>query len=435
MNWVKSNWLIVVLSVVALAALPSMYFFSSKLSKGLRDKVQRDAAAAEKDVSSSSVAYSIPDVKRPSAKVFEKNTDVNEILTKRIAEVREAIKSEGSLLGTEALKFNQGNHRPLVDGVFPAPGGISQKYQFAREFIENMPKRLLDEVGAKGPIDTARLAAELSDYKKSREERMKAVGGANAQADPEEAEKLKQELLAQRLDRYRAWAQQTNFYAEINTGLYNDIPMAVPNPIPPMSRLWDWQMRAWVLEDLLRGFALANANAAGGAEGNVTNGVVKRVVKIGISNQDYTDTPDETPPDQIVEAQVAEAKNPVTPDMTQSLTGRTSGPQSGNAYYDLRTATVELIVAPEKLPYLFDALSQVNFMTVLKVEMESVDAVDELTKGYYYGTDHVARATMTIETIWLRDWTKKLMPKTVRSELGIKDEAPAAPADGTQPPQ
>jgi hypothetical protein len=433
MNWVKSNWLIVVLSVVALAALPTMFFFSSKMSKGLRDKVQRDAAAAEKEVTGSTVSYGIPDVKRPDQKVFEKNTDVNEILTKKIAQVREAIKSEGALLGAEAVKFNQGNHRPLVDGVFPTPGGISQKYQFAREYIENMPKRLLDEVNAKGPMEPARLAAELADYKKAREERMKAVGGA-AQADPEEAEKLKQELLAQRMDRYRAWAQQTSFYAEISTGLFVDNPMQVPNPIPPMSRLWDWQMRAWVTEDLLRGFAQANAAAAGGAQGNVTNGVVKRVVKIAISNADYTDTADETPADQIVEAQVAEAKNPVAPDMTQSITGRYSGPQTGNRYYDLRTATVELIVAPEKLPYLFDALAQVNFMTVLKIEMENLDAVDELTKGYYYGTDHVVRATMTVETIWLRDWMKQYMPKTVKSELGIKDEAPA-PAGDQVPPQ
>lgn len=433
MNWVKSNWLIVVLSVVALAAAPAMYFFSSKLGKDLRDKVQKEAAAAANDVSNSKVTYSVPDVKAPDKKIFEKSADVNEILTKKIAEVREAIKSDGSLLGAEAVKFNQGDHRPLVSGLFPDPGagGISQKYQFARDFIENLPKQLLQDVNAQGPVDPARLSAELSEYKKAREERMRAVGGA-AQSDPADTAKLNEELLAQRLDRYRAWANQTSFYGDI--AIFNDIPTAVPNPIPPMTKLWDWQLKSWIYADLFKACALANKLAAGGGaeQGSVLTGVVKRIVKVSVQNQDYGDIPDDTPPEQLLEPQLGEGKNPVTPDMTVSVTGRYSGPSTGNRYYDMREVTVEMIVAPEKLPYLFDALARTNYMTVLKCELDTVDVVDDLSKGYYYGNDHVVRAMMTIETVWIRDWTKQYMPKTVRVSLGIQDTPPAG-VDGLPP--
>ena len=53
-------------------------------------------------------------------------------------------------------------------------------------------------------------------------------------------------------------------------------------------------------------------------------------------------------------------------------------------------------------------------------------AVTELASGYYYGDDHVSRAQITIETIWLREWTKQWMPPNVKVTVGL--EAPPAPA-------
>ncbi len=157
MNWVKANWLIIVLGVVALTALPTMYFFATKMNKEQRAKLDREVQADIKDVSASKVTYSVPDVKKPEAKAFEITTDVNEILTKRYADARTAIKEESALIGAEARKFNEGARKPLIDGIFPKPaeGDRSRVMNlFGGGRSRSVCRRaLLDGANAKGPVN------------------------------------------------------------------------------------------------------------------------------------------------------------------------------------------------------------------------------------------------------------------------------------------
>lgn len=434
MNWVKSNWLIIVLGVVALAALPTMWVFSSKMSKTMHATVEKAVKADLTDVgeNASKVTYSVADVKKPDSKAFEVKTDVNEILTKKFAAARDSIKKESAEIGIEAVKFNEDGHKPLIEGLFPKPAEADRNramYQFAREVIENFPQTLLNGANAKGPTDAVALGVSLGDYKRARQERQKAVG---TPWDQEEAMKLNQELLTLRMDRYKSWANQISFYADTN--IFVDLPETVPNPIPPMSRLWDWQLKVWIYQDLFKAMTLANSTAAGGGDGSVLTGPVKRVLKVTVEGPDYADTPDEladTPVSNDPSTIVA-TKDPVTPDQGVSITGRYSGPTTGNQYYDLRKVTLELIVSPKNLPALFDALTKTNYMTVLRCDMDKLDPEADLKVGYYYGDDHVVKATIQIETIWLRAWTKKYMPKTVRTALNIPEDKPA---EDQQPPQ
>lgn len=432
MNWIKSNWLIIVLSVVALAALPTMWYFSSQMNKRLRVQVDKEVQADWREVTASTVTYHIPDIKKPDSRAFEKTAPVNEILTKKFAEVRDAIKRESAQIGEEAVKFNQGNRKPLVDGLFPMPPAGDRNrvmYQFVRVFVENLPRDLLARAGARPPTDPDVLGQVLAEYKRSREERQRATQGTAV--SPEEAAKLEQELLAQRVDRYRAWANQTCFYADDQ--IFLDIPETLPNSLPSMAKLWDWQMKAWILEDLFKAFALANSTTAGGGDGSVLTGAIKRVMKIQIDGMDYHDVPDEQAGTVQPDPSAPPPKEPVTPDITVSVTGRYSGPRSGNQVYDLRVATVEMVVAPSRLAAFYDALVKTNYMTVLQVELTALQPEDDLKKGYYYGEDHVVKAQMKIETIWLRAWTKQYMPKTVRVQLNIPEDAPANPEE--LPPQ
>ena len=77
------------------------------------------------------------------------------------------------------------------------------------------------------------------------------------------ANKLNQELLEQRLGRYMQHASEISFYADpVQT--FPEVPTAVPNPLPPLSRMWDWQMRYWIHGDILRAITEANKVAGGG---------------------------------------------------------------------------------------------------------------------------------------------------------------------------
>ncbi len=61
-------------------------------------------------------------------------------------------------------------------------------------------------------------------------------------------------------------------------------------------------------------------------------------------------------------------------------------------------------------------------MTVTGVNIDKIDVLPELQMGYYYGSDPVVTTTLTVESLWLRDWTTRLMPDDVKVALGIETE-------------
>jgi hypothetical protein len=83
---------------------------------------------------------------------------------------------------------------------------------------------------------------------------------------------------------------------------------------------------------------------------------------------------------------------------------------------------IEVLVEWQRLPQFIASLAQTNFMTVLKTDIQDVDEYEALQKGYIYGTGDVVRATMLIESLWIREWTSALMPDDVKRAMGIAVE-------------
>ena len=108
-------------------------------------------------------------------------------------------------------------------------------------------------------------------------------------------------------------------------------------------------------------------------------------------------------------------------DHSISITGRMS-----NEVYDVRMIDCELIVATTHLPKLMDAIAHRNFMTVLNVRVAPADAFAAAKEGFIYGIEPVSKVNMQIETIWLREWTARMMPGELRNILGIQSDPPKA---------
>ena len=113
-------------------------------------------------------------------------------------------------------------------------------------------------------------------------------------------------------------------------------------------------------------------------------------------------------------------------DFNVSLSGRQT-----NRLYDVRYAIVKLLVDPERLPQVLDALAMQNFMTVLDMSVVTTNPYDALAQGYYFGSGSLAEVTLTLETVWLRDWTAEFMPRAVKEALGVpvKEEPPGEDPD------
>ena len=95
-------------------------------------------------------------------------------------------------------------------------------------------------------------------------------------------------------------------------------------------------------------------------------------------------------------------------------TGRRS-----NTIYDVIHAKVSLIVDYQQMPKVYEAFGKTNFMTILNCQTKDIDEYEALKQGYLYGPGDCVQIDLVIETLWLRDWTVRLMPERVKKTLSI----------------
>jgi hypothetical protein len=183
--------------------------------------------------------------------------------------------------------------------------------------------------------------------------------------------------------------------------------------------LYQWDL--WMMSDVIS--AVRMVNTENGKPTAVEQSVVKRIDRLAATSFSALEIP--------VEASSSATSLPVTPatpgaevkpDYKVSITGRSTS--MANPDYDVRNVVLTAVVSSERLPALLDALSRVNFNTVLEVKLADVDTKADLEKGFYYGNDHVVRATITLETVWLRQWMSPVMPVSVKKALGVPEPTP-----------
>ncbi len=468
LQWIKSHLVVVICSVVILAAPITAYVISSGMIEETRNEL-RSAAGTLKDLDrykSSTVSIEVPGGTTVS---------VSGVANPRlIAAYRDAvgrISGEAEKVHAAGLEHNRrfGNRDRTADDVlpghFPAPGNVTQ--------LDNMPYRmheallgvyatLLDEVGAGMPPDPAKIAETLE------RRRMVFVAGQRKDSvedlDAEETSAMRQELADMRLSLYRSAVtgedgqKPIRFYADESV---LGLPPA-PNGKMSLAAMFEWQWRYWIAQDVLHALAAANGDddelkgpvkrllslqvqelGSGGGSGDDsrggsgmgsgsmgmgmgTSGAGRAGMNMGGGFGDtsggavatdaasFTGTVDPAVVDPAAEARV---------DPTLSLTGRSS-----NSVYDVRTVRCRIVAATSGLPKVLDAVAAQNFMTIVNVRIEPADAFAAAAEGFIYGVEPVSIVTLDIETVWFREWTADMMPPDLRSTLGIQS-APQTASD------
>jgi hypothetical protein len=256
--------------------------------------------------------------------------------------------------------------------------------------------------------------------------------------DDAQLQLLRKQLVEKRLQLYSDAASSTAFYADIrDLGLPGSA--AEVGKEPSESVFFEWQWRTWIIEDVLAAMAAANKPYK-----SVIDAPVKRVLSVAVRPEaganpsaGAAEAPAEPPPADGSGAPVAAAapsfppidpKAPISYDFSKSLTGRVS-----NQMYDVRYATIRLVVATAALPEVLNAISRQNFMTVTSLDMRPADAFAAADDGYIYGAAPVSEVRMTVESLWLRQWLAKLMPAEVQRRKGsdgrtVDDPPPTDPA-------
>lgn len=422
--WLKAHWPIPVLLLVAVAALPAAWYFASSMSEDIKKDYETQVKKDYDSVSDSAamVSYGVPSVDG-TGKLLERKAPANEAMIKAYAGVWQQVQAKVGAVAEKGLAFNRGEHKLLTAGLFPkVPSGAKADQDVkALEFITSLiafHRHLLEEARAGKPPAANEVGQALNEHVQQEREKIKAQAGRDP--NEEETKKLQEDLLAMRLGAYRKRASEIGVYADY--AAFEGIPAEVPTQAPGLPQLWDYQERAWVHQDVMQ--AVRAANSSGG----VPDGVVKRILSINVSDPTY-DAKSPQPPAAAYDAGEDRAPS----DWSKSPTGRWGGPGTKNKWYDVRPVRLELIVSSQRLPEFVDALAATNFMTVIDMDLSRVDTLADLKDGYFYGDEHVVRASLLVETVWLREWRKADMPAEVQRSLGMVEGEAGAPAAAPAP--
>lgn len=470
LNWIKKNLIIVISAVLILVFLPAGWFFSSGWNKKVRTQATEAYTSTRGELQRvGSVTYALPGVLAGERSVSESRAP-NRAVTNffkeqgevRLAQVRDVVQ--------RGTAFNRRNHRELVPGLLPAAPNNSALRRLGLEMAEQIAgtrdasgnvvrasvyDQLLRRLNAGGPPMPEELGSILAEYA-TREQERYASGSTDNRLTEAQSQQMAQDMVKRRLQEYAGRAKSLAFYATLESIRGPDGVQQMQEPgwsriptTPPSQSeiteadafvwLWDY----WTVTDVLEAVALANTDRVSGAM-PIPDAPVKRVERLRISEVKLPAAAGAAADDMGgfqpgFDPGGREERSPFGSPGMGGLGGDPAGPVGSvthtgrvtDASYDLRTVQLQIIASSQDLPKLFDALGRINYMTVVGVRLDPVDVWAELDQGFFFGDDHVVRATIDIESIWLRSWTLPLMPERIRLAVGAPVEAPAIDAAAT----
>jgi hypothetical protein len=212
---------------------------------------------------------------------------------------------------------------------------------------------------------------------------------------------------------------------------------------PDATKVWFSQMMLWVEQDVAAGIRDLNTNSA-----KVEDSPVKQLVALSIvPSADMYTMPN------AAAAGAAAAPAPSDPRAAMSMTGAPAGPTSTvpansdteplpkdfsisptgracNGVFDVVHFTVVLKVNSADIPRVIAGLERGRLITVYQTDVQSVNSAQEAQEGYLLGANPAAQITLQCEELFLRDWTKPLMPPDIQTLLNAQPQ-PAAAAQPT----
>jgi len=488
LNWVKAHWLIVLFCAIILVSIPTLMFFGEDQNSLVKQEISSRVRKIETSLSNVEKTEVKIQPLLPGAATFDERMVVTETILDEYRNIRKAIKQNSDEIAHEAMLINREDHvEELVPGLLPAPDVLNENalpYNIHPAYIK-AHEELLASLHAGGPVSDDTLGATLEDFQNTYI-RTQLNRELNESLDDEEEAKLVEAMTARRLLEYRQRAGDISVYADLS--VFNLKDWDTSRGAPPPALWFDWQHAYWVDQDIVKAINKANSSGSGDSSqpdsvAGQPSSVVKRIINIGLKPMfdirakkradEFDDanyggeggfglgeggmmegggsmmeggsgfagkggsgmcgggeygepgggTSSSAAPSSNDDPSIAFEDN-----FSNSISGRTS-----NALYDVREVVLTLIVDSNRLPTLINAIQSTNFMTVTGCQMQSINVINHLRDGYYYGTDPVVQVELTIETLWLREWTTKLMPDDVKESLGIaipKDEDATNSDDG-----
>lgn len=466
--WVKGNTMIVTFCAVAVLVPAGAFFAQGIMGEGVQKKAQERAELFSKVAAAKNESFSLP---VPGGEAIALTGRPSAELLSNYELAMNGLEADATRIAAAAREFNQGSsgkpkHAPaLARKNFPAYAAGSPAADRVRfEMVDTLAKSysdLLTAVRAGSPPESSNVGEAIVAQEK-RLIRSDFQADSRSALSGDKIKQLDEKLGKFRIAQYADAAKGFAMYADLSAFEVPSKPLVQRLRVKTKDEraahdklLFELQWKFWIASDIMRAFALANADSA-----SLLNAPLKRVVSLKVQPAEVAgaasqasgeasemggdeaaaaEAPAEAPVDGATadagatDAGAAPVAEPPlgTPaiDIAQTVNREYSKRYTGrvsNGVYDVRLVDVAFIAETSKLPAIFDALARQNFMTVTNVRLAPADPFAAARDGFLYGAEPVSQVSATIETIWLREWTAEHMPAAVRTALGIADKAPEA---------
>jgi hypothetical protein len=478
--WMRANLITVASAVVAVVAIAAMVWFymqGSALQQQMAERTSElDSVEQLMNQGGTLPAASVGGEEREFNRQTFKQVDVEQL--KRIYS---GLNEQYEQMYSAAEQHNRQGHQQLMPNLFPDASesmrfNARDRYLSAFRWMlqssgETQDRLGLPRLNAGPPISQQQLQMALQRVRPSSgTDNSAQQANLTPQQRQQREQKQQQELLERRKDAYvralRNHAAGIDLYAYTQAGLFSEMfpfharAWPASGDQPSMVQLWERQLELWIQQDIAQAIANMNADAE-----SVLDAPVKRLVRMQVvpgyvglhtggavggdggssggndliigsgsgggsgSGASSGGVPSQwrggyPVPDSDL---LGEEDGPTPNNFLVTPSGRISNP-----IYDVRHAIVTVVLNYEQLPDFMNELSRTNFMTVLQTQIQDVDEYQALQRGYVYTGGDAVRARLVVETIWLRSWTKDLMPQVTKQYLGIA-EPPENQGDQTTP--
>jgi hypothetical protein len=456
MKFVKQNLTLVIVGAVILLAIVSIFYPTGSLKAALQEKMRQRMTVQSSVQNLKNNEIKIPGVEQtykgvPSEKMVKAKQKAIEYMKDQSAKVVEvgARQNKQGRVNDKGVPLFMGQPQP---GYLPKPTSASPmafKDMYAMLFPFLTQQMTGTDTLPSYPPSDADLKA-IWDQQKQQEAARRPVGAQPLPEDPRQFYDFQ---------RNQVMGRAATLHMYVDAGALQQRPWVHADTAPTEQDIFEGLVDSWIQGDIVRAIETTNNEAFQKAEGkkNVGTAAIKRLMHISIGTDALTSRlgsfetlANAATGTNLVQAQgnatgpthlflipapapgadaaaaAAAANQPNTPDFTRSLTGRASGSE-----FDVVLVQVCVDIDPNYLNRFIDQIYRQNMgYTVLNVRMRAVDPLSRTSMGFIYGESQVIEAEITLETLLFREWTKPLMPETIRTALGLPAEEapPAAPA-------
>ncbi len=452
----KSNLLVFSLALVSTSAFVAALLFSVDLQKENENDAQK---FGERMVVLSKLEQTPVTIRIPGNEEINQKSLVTKKLVKAVKDKMPTQDSnQGNSTQSMAIDFNKGIHESIMNLRKDTKTGG----KFAYELLYEELVKKYDELLAKchltppQPNDDMSVSPPSEDDVLINLQRLKlryiqTELGKNFdyKMTPLEQSDLMSKLTQRRLGEYSIASGKYSFYVNAKSigappkgkqaeGIEKLWNLTQTGKNSDLLKMWDEQMKYWITQDIIHACLKANNG------GVLAKNPIKRIISIQFlgrvtGGEIVAETPVEEAPSETTTSADPNAGTPTGG--VPALTGVPINPNenivfsnyanslkgwSSNQLYDIYKAKVSMVVETVKIPLVSNSLFKQNFIAITDVQMKPTNPFRDIQDGFFYGEGPLSTIEFTLESVWLREWTGKLMPDEVRNKFGTTGLLPVS---------